>query len=94
MIFDLILWIIGYPCFLWVLDSILRATANTKFNKHFFIQTLSCWKCLTFWITLLITILVTKELLYSLCLASIVSYIAFRLDKKINRDKDNNIKLW
>lgn len=86
-----LIYIVGSPLIVWAFYNIFK---DFKFSKHFFKQTLSCWKCLSFWITYLITILVTKELLYSLCLASIVSYIAFRLDKKINRDKDNNIKLW
>jgi len=90
MIYNII-YLVGSPLIVWSFYNIFK---DFKFSKYFFLQTLNCWKCLSFWTTYLITILVTKELLYSLCLASAVSYVAFRLDKKINRDKDNNIKLW
>ena len=87
---NVLIYVFGAASFGWVLSSMLE---DIIFTKQFFRQRLKCWKCLTFWCSLLIMLLLSSDLLLSLSVASILSYVAYILDNKINRDKDNNVKL-
>jgi len=78
------------PIIVWVFYNMFK---DFKFNKYFFVQRLKCWKCLTFWISLIV-LLLFNGLFVSLAVASVLSFIAYKLDIKFNRGKDNEIKLW
>jgi len=90
MILKLLIYIIGSFSFVWVLNSMIK---EVRFDRYFFNQSLYCLKCLTFWITLIVCITIKYNILFSFCVSSIFSFIAYKLDNKINRNKKGDIKI-
>ena len=90
MTFRLVVYLLGFAPFLWVVNSMFN---EIVFSRYFWKQKLYCWKCITFWISLIILITLTDEIILSMCIASILSFVAYKLDNKINTNKKGEIKL-
>ena len=94
----IVIYLIGFAPFVWVVNTMID---EVVFARYFWVQKLHCWKCITLWSTLIVSLCVTlgiglhalESILLSVSIASTLSFIADRLDKKINRNSDNEIKL-